>query len=106
MRFVLGANYDSNEWWTVGARLRYMDKVKYDGATDAIAADNLDTEIYLDLNGTFRFMENSDIVVGVNNVLDEEPPLLGATIATNANTVAGFYDTLGRYLFMKATLRF
>ena len=51
-------------------------------------------------------MENSDIVVGVNNVLDEEPPLLGATIATNANTVAGFYDTLGRYLFMKATLRF
>lgn len=106
MRFVLGANYDSNEWWAVGARLRYMDKVKYDGDTDTIAADNLDTEIYLDLNGTFRFMENSDIVVGVNNVLDEEPPLLGATIATNANTVAGFYDTLGRYLFMKATLRF
>ncbi|MGA0028221.1 MAG: hypothetical protein ACO3IJ_12310, partial [Steroidobacteraceae bacterium] len=62
--------------------------------------------IYLDLNGTFRFMENSDIVFGVNNVLDEEPPLLGATLATNANTVAGFYDTLGRYLFMKATLRF
>ncbi len=105
-RFVLNTSYDSNEWWAVGARIRYMDKTKYVGTTDRIAADNLDTEIYLDLNATFRFMENSDIVMGVNNVLDEEPPLLGATLTSNANTVAGFYDTLGRYLFMKATLRF
>ena len=44
-------------------------------------------------------------VVGVNNVFDKEPSLLGATLNNNANTVAGFYDTLGRYLFANVTLR-
>jgi hypothetical protein len=38
-------------------------------------------------------------------VFDKEPPLLGSTLSTNGNTVAGFYDTLGRYLFANVTLR-
>jgi outer membrane receptor protein involved in Fe transport len=51
------------------------------------------------------------LVVGVNNIFDKEPPLLGDTLTTsaittnsNANTAAGFYDTLGRFLFVNLTL--
>ena len=44
---------------------------------------------------------NHDFVVGINNIFDKEPPMVGS-LSTNANTIAGFYDTLGRYLFAQA----
>jgi len=106
LRATVSVNYDSNEWWSVGARMRYFSKVDYQGTVDTLAKKELDAKTYLDLNGTFRFLENSDLVIGVNNVLDKEPPLVGGTLATNANTIAGFYDTLGRYVFANMTVRF
>ena len=114
-RHTLTATYDSNEWWAVTARWRYFDGVDYDGAleskqsagADAIAQDNISSaESYLDLNATFRFMGDSELLVGVNNVLDEEPPLVGGSLSSNANAIAGFYDTLGQYLFAQVTFRF
>ena len=66
---------------------------------------------YIDLNATFRFKGTHRLIVGVNNIFDKEPPLLGDTLTinaltnnSNANTVAGFYDTLGRFLFVNLTL--
>ena len=59
--------------------------------------------LVLALIATYRI---SDIVMGVNNILDEEPPLMGNTLSTNANTVVGFYDTLGMFLFANVTFRF
>ncbi len=114
-RHTLSASYDSNDFWAVTARWRYFEGVDYDGALsgkaslgiDTIAQKNLSgSESYLDLNATFRFLGNSELLVGVNNVLDEAPPLVGNTLATNANAIAGFYDTLGQYLFAQATFRF
>jgi outer membrane receptor protein involved in Fe transport len=46
------------------------------------------------------------VTVGINNIFDKEPPMVGGTLTTNANTIAGFYDTLGRYLYAQATFRF
>lgn len=105
-RHTLTVNYDSNEWWSVGVKWRYIGDVDYDGTVDRIADKNVSAQNYFDVNATFRFLDNSDLVVGVNNILDEEPPLMGATLATNANTVAGFYDTLGMFLFANVTFRF
>ena len=59
---------------------------------------------YIDLNALFRY-KNHDLVVGINNIFDEEPPMAGG-LSTNGNTIAGFYDTLGRYLYANATFRF
>jgi outer membrane receptor protein involved in Fe transport len=50
-------------------------------------------------------METHDVVVGVNNVFDEEPPLMGSSLAWSANTIPGFWDTLGRYFYANVTLR-
>lgn len=107
LRFTLGVNYDSNEWWSVGGRVRFLDKVEYTQTTDKIAKANLDNAFwYVDVNARFTMLENSDLVIGVNNVADKEPPMVGGTLASNANTIAGFYDTLGRYVFANVTLRF
>ena len=104
-RHTASATYDSNSFWAATARWRYYGKVEYEGTTDLIANDNLGAQNYIDLNAVFRFMETHDVVVGVNNVFDKEPPLLGAILSTNGNTAAGFYDTLGRYFFANVTLR-
>ena len=46
--------------------------------------------------------------LGVNNVLDEAPPIIGvdniaAPPTGNGNTFPGVYDSLGRYLFAEVT---
>jgi len=106
-RHTASVQYDSNEWWSVTARWRYFDGVTYDGTTDTIAKKNMGSaQNYIDLSAVFRFMENHDITMGVNNVFDEEPPMVGGSLQTNANTIAGYYDTLGRYLYANATFRF
>jgi len=104
-RHVASATYDSNAWWAVTARWRYLGSVDYEGSTDRIANDNLGSQNYIDLNGVIRFMDTNDVVFGVNNVFDEDPPMLGNTLSTNGNTVVGFYDTLGRYFFADVTFR-
>lgn len=106
-RHTASVEYDSNEWWATTLRWRYFGGVDYDGTSDQIAqAEMSSAQNYFDLNATFRFLENSDVIIGVNNILDEEPPMVGGSLTTNANTIAGFYDTLGRFLFAKATVRF
>ena len=52
-----------------------------------------------------RFMGTHDLTLGVNNVLDREPPLVGDWQSNQANTIAGFYDTLGRFVFANVTFR-
>ncbi len=104
-RHTASLSYDSNEWWSTTLRWRYFDGVDYDGTIDTIAQKNMSkSQNYVDLNAVFRFMDSHDIVVGVNNIMDEEPPMVGSN-STNANTIAGFYDTLGRYLYANVTLR-
>ena len=98
-RHVASATYDSSNWWAITARWRYIGAVDYEGATDLIVDDNTDAHNYVDLNAVFRFMDTHDVVVGVNNVFDKEPPMIGGTIASNGNTMVGFYDTLGRFFF-------
>ena len=106
-RHTASLDYDSNEWWSMNLRWRYFDGVDYDGTTDLIAEKNMGkSQNYVDLSARFMFLENHDLVIGVNNIFDKEPPMVGGTLTTNANTYAGFYDTLGRYLFAQATFRF
>ncbi len=106
-RHTVSVSYDSDEFGSVEGRWRFFGGVDYDGSTDTIAQEEMsDSQSYFDLNAVFRFMDNHDVTVGINNVLDEEPPMVGGTLTTNANTIAGFYDTLGRFLYAKATMRF
>ncbi|ADN75372.1 TonB-dependent receptor [Ferrimonas balearica DSM 9799] len=105
-RHTLSVSYDMDSWWTATARWRYYGSVDYDGETDTLAADGIASQSYFDLVGGFTLGDNYAFRVGVNNVLDKEPPMVGGTLSSNANTVAGFYDTLGRYLFANVTLKF
>lgn len=99
-RHTFSANYNMGDISLIG-RWRYYGEVDIDGTEDSIKAYS-----FFDLSGAYMLNENIRISAGVNNVLDKEPPLVGSALATNSNTVAGFYDTLGRYLFTNVTFTF
>lgn len=97
-RHTLKLNYDNGGAWSAGLNWRYYGNVHYYGATDTIANGNLKAQSYIDLNGSYDVSENIGLVFGISNVMDKEPPLVGGTLSSNGNAVAGYYDSLGRYL--------
>jgi iron complex outermembrane recepter protein len=65
---------------------------------------------YIDLSGAATVASNVILRVGVNNVLDKDPPIVlsGDCPAgtCNGNTFSGVYDVLGRFLYAKVTVKF
>lgn len=109
--------------WTsssgVGAAFtwRYVSKVKVAQTSDqpalsgsfAALNEQLNSRSYFDLAFTFDVQENIRFNVGVNNILDKQPPLTTTTAIEdggNGNTYPQFYDATGRYLFTSASFRF
>jgi iron complex outermembrane recepter protein len=108
----------SGQWRRIGA-------VKIDfssanpsltGAFDAFSA-KLPVQNYFDLATTFRFADKFTFRLGVNNLLDRQPPLVTSGRADgtrspcpsgpcNGNTYPAVYDALGRYLYAGVTLDF
>ena len=80
-------------------------------ATGGPATDlKLGARTYLDLLATFTVKDNYNFRVGINNVLDKDPPLNGASNCPsgpcNGNTWPQVYDALGRYVFVGLSAEF
>jgi iron complex outermembrane recepter protein len=77
------------------------------GPFSAVEAE-LAARNYLDLAVNWRPIKGLEVGVGVNNVLDKDPPLtsLAGTGVGNGNTFPGVYDALGRKIFVNASYRF
>lgn len=66
-----------------------------------------DAENYLDLVGSWQVMDNVNVRAGVNNVLDNDPPLSYSVGTTgNGNTYPQLYNSFGRYVFFGITASF
>jgi outer membrane receptor protein involved in Fe transport len=105
-RHVMKVSYDMDTFWTASATWRYYGEVEYTEGVDEIVGDAIGAQSYIDLKAAFDVNDNVSFLIGVNNVLDKEAPLVGNTLSTNGNAVAGFYDTLGRYIHANVTLRY
>jgi outer membrane receptor protein involved in Fe transport len=55
------------------------------------------SKTYLDLTVGYTFWEKLTVTAGVDNLTDEEPPILYQNNVTNANTDVSTYDTVGTY---------
>ncbi|MFC3033628.1 TonB-dependent receptor domain-containing protein [Pseudoalteromonas fenneropenaei] len=106
-RHTFKADYTA-DGWRVGMKWRFFGSVDYDGTADTLLVENggLDSFSFIDLSGSYSLNERVTLNGGVNNIFDKEPPMVGSTIASNANTVAGFYDTLGRFLHFSVNMKF
>ncbi len=63
---------------------------------------------YFDIAGTWNVTKNLSLLVGVNNVLDKDPPITAQlfTGTGNGNTYPGVYDSFGRKVFFNLTYNF
>lgn len=66
---------------------------------------------YFDFTAALRVREGIELRLGVNNLLDRQPPLIVSNTAAgdgpfNANTYPEWYDPLGRYLFASLAVGF
>jgi iron complex outermembrane recepter protein len=100
---------------SLGLNWRYLPSAMHDSKVQTPTLTTLDTEAYslFNLNGSWRFNERMRLRGGIDNLIDEEPPIVGANPfnlnnPTNAmgNTSAGNYDTLGRRYYFGLAVSF
>lgn len=94
-------------WRHIGeASLANANGVLIPGRIDSV----FDAENYLDLSGNYSVFENTRLRFGVNNVFDNDPPIMDTNVQPpvlgNGNTYPQMYDTLGRWIFVGATVDF
>jgi outer membrane receptor protein involved in Fe transport len=94
---------------TGGVKLAALDP-KFKLTDEVIPAyAKLRAQDYLDVATAFKVRKGTELRLGVNNVLDRQPPLVISNSAAgdgpyNANTYPTWYDPLGRFIFASATV--
>lgn len=101
---------------TAQLRWRYIGKLTQDAVAfgTAPAADYAVPVIgdrhYFDLSAAYEVGDNFEFRLGVNNLLDSDPPVVGndygGTAENSGNTFPATYDPLGRSFFVGANFRF
>jgi iron complex outermembrane recepter protein len=111
-RSIMSVNY-AQDIWSLNARWRYTSSVDYlntngtPGTVDKLvqAQGGIEAYNFFDLSGNLIINSNTNVTLGVNNVFDKEPPLVGGSLATNANA-PGAYDQAGRFIFASINVAF
>jgi iron complex outermembrane recepter protein len=95
-RYIGGASLDSNTTNPV------LEGEAYDYFDAKLPAVN-----YLDLSGEWRATSYLTVRGGINNILDQDPPIINGEVSGSGtpNTYPT-YDLLGRELFLSATMKF
>ncbi len=93
--------------WLV--RWRLIGQVKQDAGTD-ILLSKIPSYSYIDSTIAYRLKEGLSVHVGVNNLFDVDPPIVGGTAGGTAynsgNTFPQVYDALGRTFFAGVSVKF
>ena len=105
--------------WNVDAGFtwRYMDAVEDQrvssnpllAGTPHPLTRELEEQNYLDIHASWMVTKYLTLRAGINNLLDEDPPLTdqqGPSVFGNNNTFPGTYESLGRKIFVNATFKF
>ena len=99
-RATLSTEYDTDV--TLG--------IRYLGATDDLNSNQIDFDAftYVDLTVVYRGFENFEGIFGVSNLMDKDPAVTSdaGTAPGNGNTFPGYFDALGRYVYVTLNANF
>jgi iron complex outermembrane recepter protein len=90
---------------TSTVRWRHVGRVRDDDDDTDFAVETIGAYDVFDLAFAFNVNDNLTLNMGVNNLFDKEPPILGDN-QEQANTYPNVYDVIGRDYFISANLRF
>ncbi len=109
LSWMLPANVTASLQW------RYLSSVEHEqntndatlGGAHVSFGGTLGSQSYFDLSGSWNFAEKYTVRLGVNNILDEDPPLVDTSWSgPGTPNTWGPYDTLGRQVFLNLNAKF
>ncbi len=92
--------------WGVYSQVRFIGKAKYDVTYDSTQLadefNNISPEVYVDLSARYGFKALGDMEVygGINNVFDNDPPVVPYNFVANLQSNGGIYDLVGRFFYV------
>jgi outer membrane receptor protein involved in Fe transport len=102
------STWSTTQGLDVSLTWRHIGDVRLDGVADDSTSLNasLGQKNYFDLSFSKSVTDSARIRLGINNLLDNNPPISGVVGAGfgNGNTYPGFYDARGRFAFVGFTL--
>jgi iron complex outermembrane receptor protein len=92
--------------WTMAWATRYISEMDDFYRPQPYLTDGPTAEAiwYNDLYFNYFYDDKLSVAVGINNVMDEDPPFFHS--AFNAETEPGYYDVIGRRFFTSVTMHF
>ena len=90
---------------TTSFRWRRVGAVDDDDPATDFVVDEIGAYDLFDLAFAFNVNDNLTLNMGINNLFDQDPPVIGDN-QEQANTYPGSYDVIGRDFFISANLRF
>jgi len=92
--------------WAASWSMRYIDEVQENWTvwwSNTVGERTIDSQVIHNVRFSY-FLENMTVSVGVNNLLDEDPPF--AASGFNDNTDPRTYDTNGRHIYVSLGMQF
>lgn len=90
---------------TLSGRWRHLSATQDDDDSTDYVVESLEAYDLFDLSLGFDITENFSLAMGVNNILDKQPQLIGDN-QEQANTYPGVFDVLGRDYFVSVNMKF
>lgn len=90
---------------TVSLLYRHLSAVEDDDSTTTYAVERIKAYDYFDLSTAFEVKPGFTFSVGVNNLFNRKPPILGDN-QEQANTYPSTYDPYGRAFFVGTSVKF
>ena len=90
---------------TLGLTHRYLSSVKDDDATTTYSVEKIKAYNLFDLALQVQPTEHFGWSIGMNNMFDKKPPILGDN-QEQSNTYPSTYDVYGRAFFVNASVKF
>ena len=90
----------------ISLRIRHIDSVE-DTNTDKTSTsynENIPFKSFTYIDPSVKFSFDSfDLRLGINNLFDQDPPVNGQIgyVPGNGNFYPSFYDSLGRFVFLR-----
>lgn len=115
-RALAGVNWNRGPW-DASWRVRYVGTLKIGSAdlAQGLSADGgipgtvryIPSVVYNDFSVGYNIAPiNTKLQFGINNAFNKQPPLFYQNVVINANTDVNTYDTIGRYYWARATVKF
>ncbi|MFC3051613.1 TonB-dependent receptor [Kordiimonas pumila] len=91
-------------------QVRYVGSGKYNvqWGPEQLADDqnNIGAEIYVDLSGRYKLNEGMELYAGINNLFDNDPPVIPLDFIGPTATNAIHYDVIGRSFYFGVRAKF